>query len=222
MADQARTEPSEDLGNPYLAPTRELGQPWGTGDLELEAIRRANLTDEAYLKVLVRANVVIAAMMCAFGGYYLSFPVRHALGQINAPWVTKPNWMALYSLVVIMPFVSILAGYGLHRRKPWAIFVETVLVLNLLICWVFPLVNRDEPSPFMHFVAGAVFGLCVSTPFLNVWDLKDSAVFRSDYLQVVEATSHIRVKAKLPLSLRLMMGAFALVFVGLGAYLAYG
>ena len=96
MADQAGTEPYEDLDNPYLAPTRELGQPWGTGDLELEAIRRANLADEAYLKILVRANFVIAAMICAFGGYYLSFPIRHALGQIDAPWVGKPNWIAFY------------------------------------------------------------------------------------------------------------------------------
>jgi hypothetical protein len=222
MADQARTEPDEDPANPYLAPTRELGQLWGTGDLELEAIRRANLADEAYLKILVRANFVIAAMICAFGGYYLSFPIRHVLGQIDAQWVGKPNWIAFYGLLVIMPILSILAGYGLHRRKPWAILVETLVVLSLLIFWVFPLLNRDEPTPMMHFVVGAVFGLCVTTPFLNIWDLKDSAVFLSAYARVVKATSYIRVKPKLPLTLRLMMGAFALVFLGLAAYLALG
>ena len=175
MADRAQTEPYEDLDNPYLAPTRELGQPWGTGDLELEAIRRANLTDEAYLRILVRANFVIAAMICAVGGYYLSFPVRHALGQIEAPWIAKPNWIAFYALLVVMPVLCILSGYGLHRLKPWAILVETVLVLTLLIFWVFPLLNREDPTPIMHFVVGAIFGLCVATPFLNAWDLKDSA-----------------------------------------------
>jgi hypothetical protein len=219
MADQPPTELSEDVVNPYQAPSRELGQPWGAGDPELEAIRRANLTDEAYLKVLVRANIWIAAMICAFGGYYFSFPVRHALGQINAPWVAKPNWVALFGLLLFMPILAILGGYGLQRRKPWAIFVETLLVLSLLIFWVFPLLNRDEPTPLLHFVEGALFGLSITTPFLNVWDLKDSAVFRRQYLQVIDATSHIQVKAKLPLSLRLMMGAFALIFVGLGAYL---
>ncbi len=222
MADQPQTEPYEEVVNPYLAPSRELGQPWGTGDPELEAIRRANLTDEAYLKILVRANLVIAAMICAVGGYYFSVALRHAFGQIDAPWVAKPNWVALDGLLVIMPILCILGGYGLHRRKPWAIFVETLLVLSLLIFWVFPLLNRDEPTPLLQFVVWAVFGLCVTTPFLNVWDLKDSAVFRSDYVQVVEATSYIKVKAKLPLSLRLMMGAFALIFLGLGAYLALG
>ncbi len=222
MADQAQTEPYEDLENPYLAPTRELGQPWGTGDLEMEAIRRANLADEGYLRFLVRANFKIAAIICAFGGYYLSFPVRHALGQIDAPWIAKPNWMGFYALLVLMPVLSILSGYGLHRRKPWAFSVETLLVLTLLIFWVFPLLNREDPTPIMHFVVGAIFGLCVTTPFLNVWDLKDSPVFRSEYRQVIEATSYIRVKAKLPLSLKLMMGAFALVFLGLSAYLARG
>jgi hypothetical protein len=222
MADQPLTEPYEAVVNPYLAPARELGQPWGTGDQELEAIRRANLTDEAYLKILVRANFVIAAGICAFGGYYLSFPLRHAFGQIDAPWVAKPNWVALFALLLIMPILCILGGYGLHRRKSWAIFVETLLVLTLLIFWVLPLLNREEPTPLLHFVVGAVFGLCLTTPFLNVWDLKDSVVFRRDYLRVVEATSYIKVKAKLPLSLRLMMGAFALIFLGLGAYVALG
>ncbi len=222
MADQAQTEPYEDLVNPYLAPTRELGEPWGTGDLELEAIRRANLGDEAYLKIVVRANFVIAAMICAFGGYYLSFPVRRALGQIDAPWIAQPNWMVFYALLVLMPVLCILSGYGLHRRKTWALYVETLLVLALLIFWVFPLFNRDDPTPIMHFVVGAIFGLCVTTPFLNVWDLKNSAVYRSEYRHVIEATSYIRVKAKLPLSLRLMMGVFALVFLALGAYLAVG
>ena len=74
----------------------------------------------------------------------------------------------------------------------------------------------------MHFVVGAIFGRCVTTPFLNVWDLQDSPVFRSAYRQVIKATSYIRVKAKLPLSLKLMMVAFALVFLGLSAYVARG
>jgi hypothetical protein len=222
MVDQPPAEQHEDPVNPYAAPSRELGEPWGTGDPELEAIRRANLADEAYLNILVRANFVFAAMSCAFGGYYLSFPLRHAFGQIDAPWVAKPNWVALFVLLSITPILCILGGYGLHRRKPWAIFVETLLVLSLLMIWVFPLLNRDEPTPLLHFVAGAVFGLCITTPFLNVWDLKDSAVFRLDYLNVVEATSYIKVKAKLPLSLRLMMGVFALIFLGLGSYVAFG
>jgi hypothetical protein len=222
MAEEPTTEPHEDLVNPYAAPARELGQPWGVGDPEMEGIRRANLHDEAYLKILVRANFVYAGLILAFGSYYLSFPVRHAIGQINAPWVAKPHWVAFFLLLLLMPILGVLGGFGLHRRKPWAIFVETMLVLGLLTFWVFPLFNRDEPTPAMQFVVGAMFGLCITTPFLNVWDLKDSAVFRSRYAQVIDATSYIRVKAKLPLSLRLMMGAFALIFLGLGAYLAYG
>jgi hypothetical protein len=220
MANHARTEPGEDLDNPYEAPTHDLGQPWGTGNLALEEIRRANLTDEAYMKMLVRANFLYAALFCAFGGYYWSFPIRHGVGQIEAPWLAKPNWIALLAMLAIMPVLAILGGIGLLRRKPWAIFVETLLVLSVLIVWVFPLINRDEPTPILHFVVWAFFGLALATPFLNVWDLRKSAVFGSDYVNVVDATSHIHVKAKLPLSLRLMMGAFGAVFAGLAAYVA--
>ena len=219
MAERPNAETGDNAANPYAAPRVTTGQPWGTGDPECEAVRRANLTDEAYSKFLVRANVVFAAVFGGLAILCLSFPIRHAIGQINAPWVAKLNWAAFFALVAAIPVLGILAAYGLHRRKPWAIFVETLVVMDLLIFWVFPLVNRDERTPILHFVAGAVFALCLVTPFLNVLDLRDSAVFKSDYLRVIAATSYVRVKAKLPLSLRLIMAVLGLFFVGLAFYL---
>jgi hypothetical protein len=219
MTDRPDAPARDDAANPYAAPAATTGQPWGTGDPECEAIRRANLTDEAYLKALVRGNLVFAAFFGWCAIYHLSFPVRNAIGQISAPWATKPNWTVFYALEAAIPVLGILGAYGLARRKPWAIFVQMLLVLDLLIFWVFPCINRDEPTPVLQFVFGAVFALFLITPFLNVLDLRDSVVFGSDHLRVIDATSYIRVKPKFPLSLRLFMVALGLFLLGLGFYI---
>ena len=219
MTDESAAKPGEDQGNPYTAPTAELGEPWGKGDPELEAIRRANLPEEAYLKMLVRANLGAAVLFGAAACYFLSFPIRHALGQIDAPWVYHPNWVVFFALLSAAPILSALGAYGLHRRKPWAIRVVSMLVFVYLIIWVFPLLNRATPAPVLHFVTGAVMALAVTIPFLNLWDLRHSAVLGRDYVRVMDATSYVRVKPKLPLSLRLIMIALALISLGL-AYLS--
>lgn len=94
MAERPNAETGDNAANPYAAPRVTTGQPWGTGDPECEAVRRPNLTDEAYSKFLVRANVVFAAVFGGLAILCLSFPIRHAIGQINAPWVAKLNWAA--------------------------------------------------------------------------------------------------------------------------------
>jgi hypothetical protein len=50
---------------------------------------------------------------------------------------------------------------------------------------------------------------------LSLWDVRRSAIFQGDYQRVIEKTSYIRVPAKLPLELKVIMGALAVVSVAL-------
>ncbi len=205
MLDQPESKPHEDHVNPYAAPAPVLDEEWCADDPELEATRRANLADEAYLKALVNANLVVGAAVGVLVVPMLVYLVRHSLGQINAPWVFKPNWIAYYVLSLAVPILGLLAAYGLYWRKRWAILVETLLVFDVLVWWMLPLLNRDKPVAPWDFVFSAILALCLATPFFNVWELGSSAVFRSDYQRVIDATSYIRVTPKLPRAFTLII-----------------
>ena len=56
---------------------------------------------------------------------YPSYLVRHLLGQINAPWVFKPNYLVYYVLSFALPLLAGFRAFGLHRRKPWALRVSS-------------------------------------------------------------------------------------------------
>jgi hypothetical protein len=206
----------ENAGNPYAAPQAEIAEQWGAGDPELEAIRRAHRKEEAYIKALVRWHLALALLCAIFACTYLSFPIRHALGQINAPWVSKWNIVLCCMLLVAAPALGMLGAYALHRRKPWALRVESLLVLILFSALALPLANRDSPAAASDFVMTWILSLILTLPFLNLLELRGSKVLGSDYLRVMGETSYIRVKPKLPLMLKLLMIALGVVFIALG------
>ena len=137
-----------------------------------------------------RTRIVIYVLL--FGACtYLSFPIRHALGQINAPWVSKWNIVLCCMLLVAAPVLGMLGAYALHRRKPWALRVESLLVLILFSALALPLANRDSPAAASDFVMTWILSLIgLTAPILNLLELRGSVVFESKYSDAVAATRH--------------------------------
>jgi hypothetical protein len=216
MAQAAYPNRREDVPNPYAAPSADFGELWGAGDPKLETIRRAYLTEESYIKALVRWSLVPTVLSATQACYFLSYPVRFALGKINAPWVSEPIWVAVFALVIALPFLGILGAYGLHRRKRWALHIELLFVVGLLIFWVLPLFGRHStPAPASEYILGWTYSLLMTMPFLNLIEIRNSLVLKNDYLRVMNATSYIRVKPELPRSHKLIMVALGLLLLAL-------
>lgn len=217
MAEQPTAVTTRNPGNPYAGPSLDLGDDWGDDDSAPATIRHANRSDEACLKALVRWNIVVAVLVASMACFYLSYLVRHALGQINAPWVFKWNYLAYDAFLIIAPVLGVIGAVGLDRRKPWAMRVQIVLVMDLLLAWVLPLINRNSSPPLEVYLQGWIFTLCLTLPFLNLVDLRKSVVLGPDYLRVLDKTSYIRVEAKLPLWQRLLVAALVILFIGIGS-----
>ena len=194
----------------------EFGEHWAPAIPKLEAIRRAHLTEESYIKALVRWSLVPTVLSAIQACYFLSYAVRHALGVINAPFVSDPIWLAILTLLVALPVLGILGAFGLQRRKRWALRVEMLFVVGLLIFWVLPLLNRrPTPAPASEYFLGWTYALLMTIPFLNLVEIRNSFVLESDYLRVMDATSYIRAEPKLPLLLKLIMVALGLLLIAI-------
>ena len=193
-----------------------MHEQWGAGDPELEAIRRANLLDEACFAAFVRYSHGFAVLGYPVALLFLSLPLGHSVGVINAPWVAKPIWVAFFASTVAIPLLFLGVGDGLYRRKAWVLPVATLLAVNLMCLMVFgPILGAAGSTTVVRVVAQAVFALVLITPYVKLWKLVSSVVFRSDYPELIAATPHIRVKPKLPLGLKAMMLTVSTVFLGL-------
>jgi len=199
--------PRDGPRDPYAPPQVDVHDHWGTGDPEMEQIRRAHVAEESYVKFIIIINIAYVLFYCVDGLYYLGILATHMAGRISVPWTNRPDWIAAridqWGIVVF----GIVAALGLRNRRKWAFRAEALLVLCLI--GLMPIgVLRDVRSntfSFLEFMGVSLFFLALAAPTFNLLDLRNSLVFEKDYERVVAATPHIKVKAKLPLDLIVIM-----------------
>jgi hypothetical protein len=213
MADQPITAPREDEPNPFAPPRSDLNDRWGMSDPEAEALRRAHVQEESYVKALAIVNFAYFLLFGAMAANYAWILISHLRGRTNAPWIIRPGFVALQVIIYGMPILALGAACGFFMRKRWTLRFEFLLALCLFLDWALEPLIRSNPLPMLEFFAQTVMLLAVASPMLSVLDLKGSLIFDAEYTHAIESTPHIKVRPKLPLELKLIMGGFVVVFL---------
>jgi hypothetical protein len=218
MSGQQLISPSGDGVNPYAPPVTQE-DPWTIGDPAAVAMRRENQKDEAFLKAMGILNYFYALFFGYSFAFNVSYPILYALRRMDAPWSIQPHWILPLVLNLLLTILAAVAGYGFRRLKPWAFRVEAILAICWLILWFTTSFYHHRTAPMWIaevFVVLFLF-LAFAAPMMNLLDLRHSVVVEPTYQTVIEATSHVRVRAKFPLEPKLVSG-FLLVCAALAFY----
>jgi hypothetical protein len=204
MARPSVPAPPDDRANPGSVAADE-GFAAVFGEAGPKAIRRAHLREESYLKAVGKVNYVYAVLFVAYDAFFLYWTVRHLSGKLVAPWSIRPGYLALQANFGIMAVLSLIAGYGFRRLRPWAMRVEALFVLCFLIQWPLFIVAYSEPPGLGYFVGGVLLLAAFLVPLINLWDVRQSPVITPEYRRVIEATPGARIRGRLPWELELIM-----------------
>jgi hypothetical protein len=175
------------------------------GESNPKVIRKAHLREESYLKAVGKVNYVYAFLFVAYDAFFLYWTVGHLSGKINAAWSVRPSYVALQANFGIMAVLSLIAGYGFRRLKPWAMQVEALFVLCFLIQWPLFIIAYSEPPSIGYFAGGVLLLSAFLVPLINLWDVRQSPVMSPEYGRVIAATPGVRIRGRLSWELELMM-----------------
>ncbi len=221
MADQARTEPYGDPGNPYAAPAVDFNDPWTDGPADALALRRTHRREESFVKGLAIANFLYMLFFGASAVYELSILIGHLAGRMSAPWIVRPGWIAMLAVMVCMPIAALGAAWGFLGRKRWASWCElTLALLWVLMVALEPLI-RSVPRPAQEFLGLTAAHLMLAAPMLSAWNLRGSVVFDADYSAAIAATRGLWFWPKIPGKIILLAIVFfvvALVLIGVSQH----
>jgi hypothetical protein len=199
------------------SPGRDAQHPKAPDDPAV--VRRAHLKDESYVKAVGIVNYLYSVLFAGAASYYLFLAFQHSAGRISAPWVLRPGWIALITVLWLMAISSGVAAYGLRRLRSWALLVEVLVALCWLIWYFLGFVVPTKQSSLLANIGGTALLIALASPMLNLWDARRSAIFGRDYRRVIAATPSIRASENLPLELWLVAALFlfvALVLICIG------
>ncbi len=117
MSEKITEQQSDDPGNPYAAPTVDMGDPWTHGPPEALELRRAHRREESYVKGLAIINFAYAVLFGIAAVQEVSILIGYLAGQANAAWIVRPARIASLVVSVCMPIAAFGAGCGFLRRK---------------------------------------------------------------------------------------------------------
>ncbi len=185
---------------------------------DAEAIRRDHRREEAYWKVLIKANLLYAILCGAQAAYLSCFAYLHLTGKSNAPWIVRPGWIASQVLWYLTATLALAASYGFLRRKRWAIPVEGLFVLFFVLHLPIGIFVYSGPKSPGHLAALATVWIALLVPVINFMDIPKSKVYDHWYAQVIAATPGIRVRGRLSWGLKLTMLPLLVIAVILWYY----
>jgi hypothetical protein len=206
--------PSEPLSSSLEDPLQPDKSPEGDGDRALstsefdaESLRRSHLSEESYVKAMGFVNYTYGVLLGLDAVYLSRLTVLQVSGRISAPWTLEPGWLAIQVVSWIMAILAILAGHGFFRFKKWALRAEVLFSLCWLALWFLSIAVPTGSSTDPRLRTIVVFSLwmaALATPMINLWDIRHSVIFERSYQRVFRATSSIRVRAQLPLELKMI------------------
>ena len=148
---------------------------------------------------------------------WTSLALLDASGKVLTPGLSQISGIFYITNLWSMAMLSIIAGVGMRRLKPWAVRIESLLALSWLISWFLAFVVSSEINSFLHILSVAFTYLTLAPPLLNLPDVRRSIIFDREYTRVIDATPFIRVKPRLPLELKVA----SVLFLVLSSILDY-
>jgi hypothetical protein len=218
MSEKITAQQSDDPGNPYAAPTVDMGDPWTHGPPEALELRRAHRREESHVKGLAIINFAYAVLFGIAAFQEVSILIGYLAGQVNTPWIVRPARITSLVVSVCMPIAAFGAAYGFLRRKRWALRWELVFAALWFALWHLEPLFRSRPRPLLEFLGLAAGNLMLAAPMLEVWFLRRSVVFDAEYSNAIAETRHIwfwpRVSAKVVL-VAFVLFVVACVLIGM-------
>jgi hypothetical protein len=205
MAEKPIAARPEDEPNPYAPPQSDFSDRSRIVDPEVEALRRAHLKDESYVKALTIVNLAYAV---ALGVYLINRAqtlVLHLSGRTPSPWIVRPVRLAEQLVDAVTLICALGAACGFFMRKRWALRFELVLALGFFLNGILEPLLHSRPAPILTFIGPITLGLMLAAPMLEVSRLRRSVVFDPAYARTVKATAHIKAWPKLSRRLTLIM-----------------
>ena len=163
-----------------------------------------------------------------FGGfsfYFTSFTYLHMIGEVNAPWSVRAGWLAFQADLWVTAALALVAGFGFRRLKPWALWVEALVVLCCLAhlpasIFAYSIFDYSTPMGLGYVAAGVSLTAALLVPLLNLLDSIRSDVLSPEYRRVIAATPGVRVRAKLPWELKLPALLFLAIYLVICTFMA--
>ncbi len=193
------------LGNPTNPIDPSAGEaPAASEESSPEAVRRAHLGEEAYVKAVGGVHYIYAVLFILHAGYFLRLTYLHLTGKISAPWSVRPGWIALQLDWCLVILLTLVAGYGFRRLKPWALWMEGLFVFTFLTIWPLSIFAYSRETSPSEFAGGVLLMAALLVPLIGLWDLRESILFTPAYGRAITATPHAEVRARLPLELKIL------------------
>jgi hypothetical protein len=169
-----------------------------SNERDAESSRRSLSSTESYVKGVGIVNDIYAWLLSFSIGLDLMFMAAVAEGRVSAPWVTGPFHIAMMISYLIMAFLSFVAGFGPRRLRPWAQKVEAAFGLVYLACFGATWLRDLRKELYLDAMVLALFSILWAAPMIHLWSIEATEVCSPSYKSVIDETSHIRVRARLP------------------------
>lgn len=206
--------PEEEL-NPYSAPqaplVAEAGLGHGPGLANDEVIRRRYLNHETNIKSVGSLHI-LGAVLIAFG----LIAVGVALVNRAEGGPISPFGVIAAGFYLILFFVNVTVGVGLHRLRPWARWAEVaVCCLSLTLQAVsILLVLVTAGTRAMGALIGGSLGWVIPGCILYLMlSSKAGVVFSPEYQGVIARTPHVKYKTSC--LAKMILVAFVVLVAGL-------
>jgi hypothetical protein len=206
----------DDADNPYTPPRADVGPLSMTGESETEVLRRTLAHLESFAKAVGILCIFVAIYVIVLVLYYSGWALLAKLRAIPTPWPFHRSAANIaIALGVLVAVTGLTAGYGLRHLRSWSPWVLGAFSLALL--WQFVTFayyghqRGDRKDVLMMLGLGAM----LLTPIVALWTLDVSSILSNDYVRAVADSPHIRVTAKLPLTVKCVMALLLLILVGL-------
>jgi hypothetical protein len=186
--------------NPYAPPQAPIG---GAGPAEVpsdmaeaEAIRRTYLSHEASVKSIGSLHY----LGVIFGVLGLAMAVFRALSQNGelGEGVGSAEFVGVAAYLLVMVSINVVMGIGLTGLKPWARWIEVVLVSILLLLYSLGTAGTAAltkgPAVGPAIGAAVVMSLILSYILYLLLSKKSSMVFSPEYQLIIERTPHIKYR----------------------------
>jgi hypothetical protein len=213
MSSPSNPPPLGDRMNPDSGMSTDLNPHSVLGRSDPETIRRTHLPEEAYSKAVGILNFFFATLCLAWATFLIAFAIRHGIGEISAPWALQPGWISIQVISSVMAVLAIFAGYGFTRLRWWALRVEAIFFVCLLIWAFLTFTHPPHEISLLDLLSGICFLLALTTPLINLWDVRNSVIFDREYQRVIDRTRQIRTRPKLPLELKVASVFFMTIYL---------
>jgi hypothetical protein len=182
---------------------------------EPEQIRQGYRRDEALVRGVGRLQVIFGLLAAALSVFQIvgtleTYRIVTAPGApITADWVFDPGRNGFMLVLAAYGLVGMVIGYGLRRLQRWAARAEMVVLLlalfGVLLAYILVVVGPEEARWLSMAVFMPMFALPgLAFAFLSTYPAVGT-VLSVEYAEVVVRTAHVKVKPKIPWSIKLVL-----------------